>query len=44
MTERQLIIISLISGQDVHKWDIRMLVAWATVVADAMLEDGNGNS
>lgn len=41
MTERQKLIIELISKQDVRKWDVAMLVAWATAVADEMLKAGD---
>lgn len=38
MTERQHLIVELISGQDARKWDVKTLVAWASSVADEMLE------
>lgn len=40
MTERQQLIIALISGQDARKWDVKALVEWAEAVADKMLEGG----
>ncbi|WP_264161979.1 hypothetical protein [Burkholderia metallica] len=40
MTKREELIIELISRQDVRKWDVTVLVAWAGAVADEMLKDG----
>lgn len=43
MSERNAIIVALISGQDVRKWNIPALVEWATAVADKLLQDGPQN-
>ncbi|WP_260428026.1 hypothetical protein [Burkholderia sp. Bp8984] len=42
MSERQRLIVELISGQDARKWDVKALVEWAKAVANEMLgvEDG----
>lgn len=42
MTERNELIVKLISGQDVRKWDVKALVEWARTVADEMLGEGDG--
>ena len=39
MTKREELIIELISRQDVRKWDVAVLVAWAVAVADEMLKE-----
>lgn len=37
MSERMKIIIALISGQDVRKWDESALIVWASAMADRLL-------
>lgn len=43
MSERQQLIVALISGQDVRKWNVPALVEWATAIADSILQAGNAN-
>jgi len=38
-TDRQRLILELISRQDVRKWDVVVLVAWAGAVADEILKE-----
>lgn len=43
--ERRELIVKLISGQDARKWDVKVLVEWASSVADEMLQgDDDGNA
>lgn len=41
--ERRDLIVKLISGQDARKWDVKVLVDWASAVADEMLSNGGEN-
>lgn len=43
MSERNQLIVALISGQDVRKWNEKALVEWATSIADKILQDGQQN-